>query len=93
MWICARSGSTARSMIDLGRADDTERQRLVQRIEDGEVTRLYVHLAEGTDERSRREFTELLEANLLTPATVIIHGTALTPEQLGQGAEAWAKLV
>ena len=76
-------------MIDLGRA----RQRLVQRVDDGEVTTLYVHLAEGTDARSRREFTELLEGKLLTTATVIIHSTALTPEQLGQGAEAGAKLV
>jgi cytosine/adenosine deaminase-related metal-dependent hydrolase len=83
----------ARSMIDLGRAAPEDRQRLRAQIDQGKVAALYVHLAEGIDERSRKEFGELIEANLLTGATVIVHGTALTHEQLGQVREAGAKLV
>ena len=83
----------ARSMVDLGRAAPEDRQRLRGQIERGEVTALYVHLAEGIDDLSRREFGELVAAGLLTPATVIIHGTALTRDQLGQVRDAGAKLV
>ena len=83
----------ARSIIDLSRADDEERRKMRAKIDAGEVTALYVHLAEGLDERSRKEFDELKEANLLTPATVIIHGTALNEAQLGEVKEAGAKLV
>jgi 5-methylthioadenosine/S-adenosylhomocysteine deaminase len=83
----------ARSMIDLGRSDEAERRRLRQQIDTGAVTAFYVHLAEGNDETSRKEFTALVKANLLTPATVIIHGAALTANQLGQVRDAGAKLV
>jgi 5-methylthioadenosine/S-adenosylhomocysteine deaminase len=83
----------ARSVIDLGRAMPDDRARLREHIDAGEVTAVYIHLAEGVDDRSRREFKELVDANLLTKATVIIHGTALTDEQLGQVKEAGAKLV
>jgi 5-methylthioadenosine/S-adenosylhomocysteine deaminase len=83
----------ARSMIDLGRTTPEDRTKMRAKIDAGEVTALYVHLAEGLDERSRKEFTELKEANLLTPATVIIHGTALTEDQLGDVKDAGAKLV
>ena len=82
----------ARSVIDLGRTPEEDRGRLRAGIDAGQIRALYVHLAEGTDQRSRAEFDELMEANLLTPATVIIHGTALTREQLGQAADAGAKL-
>jgi 5-methylthioadenosine/S-adenosylhomocysteine deaminase len=83
----------ARSMIDLGRTTPEDRSRMRAKIDAGEVTALYVHLAEGIDDRSRKEFTELGEANLLTSATVIIHGTALTKDQLGDVKDADAKLV
>ena len=56
----------ARSVIDLGRLDDAARTRLREQIDAGQVTALYVHLAEGVDDRSRREFDELVEAGLLT---------------------------
>lgn len=52
-----------------------------------------MHLAEGTDERSRREFVDLVNAGLLGPATVIIHGTALEEPELRQMADAGASLV
>jgi hypothetical protein len=83
----------ARSVIDLGRVDSAGRARLRAQIDAGEVTALYVHLAEGVDDRSRAEFDDLVGAGLLTAATVIVHGTALSAAQWRQVAEAGAKLV
>ena len=83
----------ARSMIDLGRTPPDKRQRLREQIDAGDVTALYVHLAEGVDDRSRAEFEDLDASGLLTPATVIIHGTALTADQLARLREKESKLV
>jgi cytosine/adenosine deaminase-related metal-dependent hydrolase len=83
----------ARSVIDLGRVDAAAAARLRAQIDAGEVTAVYVHLAEGVDDRSRDEFDDLVGAGLLTAATVIIHGTALSPVQWQQVADAGAKLV
>ena len=83
----------ARSIIDLPSVGDDDRRKLRAQIDTGEVTALYVHLAEGVDEASSRELDDLIAANLLTPATVIIHGTALTRAQLGQVRDARARLV
>jgi 5-methylthioadenosine/S-adenosylhomocysteine deaminase len=60
-----------------------------------DVDALYVHLAEGqrTNSRSVKELDHLKSLTALTPATVIIHGTALTRTQLGEAADAGAKLV
>ncbi len=86
-------GHHARSIIDLGRSQADDLARLRQLIARGEVRALYIHLAEGIDQSSRDEFDELVEADLLTAATVIIHGTALSAEQLGQVKDAGAKLI
>jgi len=83
----------ARSVIDLGRVTEADRARLRAQIDAGQVTAVYIHLAEGVDDRSRTEFDDLVAGNLLTPATVIIHGTALTAAQWKQVADAGAKLV
>ena len=83
----------ARSIVDLDRVDEPTRQRIRDQIASREITAVYVHLAEGIDDASRREFDALVEANLLTPATVIIHGTALADEQLAAVRDAGAKLV
>jgi 5-methylthioadenosine/S-adenosylhomocysteine deaminase len=88
----------ARSLIDLpssGSRDFPDLQRILQLIAAKEVTAFYLHLAEGRagDGRSVGEFDRLTEIGALTPATVIIHGTALTREQLGQVKDAGAKLV
>ena len=55
----------------------------------------YVHLAEGqrSNQRSIDEFDHLVALQALTAATVIIHGSALTRDQLAQAAEVGAKLV
>jgi 5-methylthioadenosine/S-adenosylhomocysteine deaminase len=85
----------ARSAIDFDREAPDVRARRVQQIRDGEVTAYYVHLAEGiaADAASRAEFADLKGAGLLTGATVIIHGSALTEADLGEVRDAGAKLV
>jgi 5-methylthioadenosine/S-adenosylhomocysteine deaminase len=83
----------ARSIIDLGRTDDADRKKYREHIDDGTVTALYIHLAEGVDDTSRKELADLVDAKLLTPATVIIHGTALNADQLKQVKDAGARLV
>lgn len=52
-----------------------------------------VHLAEGIDEKSRKEFDTLKQKNLLTGQTAIIHGTAFGEEEFRQMAEVGAKLI
>ena len=83
----------ARAIVDLGRTDAADASRLRDQIAAGEVTAVYVHLAEGVDETSAKEFTDLSDARLLTKATVIIHGTALSRDRLGDLRDAGAKLV
>lgn len=89
----------ARAMIDLpsgprGRGADTLRNVLAG-IANGSVDAFYLHLAEGArnNQRSINEFDRMVKFDALTPATVIIHGTALTVEQLGHVRDAGAKLV
>jgi 5-methylthioadenosine/S-adenosylhomocysteine deaminase len=83
----------ARSAIDLSRVSADDAQRLIGQIEAGEVNAVYIHLAEGTDDTSRAEFDKLISRGLLTPATIIIHGTALTRAQLEDVKDTGAKLV
>jgi 5-methylthioadenosine/S-adenosylhomocysteine deaminase len=61
----------------------------------GQVDAFYLHLAEGKKDntRSQQEFDKLVALKALTPATVIIHGTALNRDQLGDLRDAGAKLV
>jgi cytosine/adenosine deaminase-related metal-dependent hydrolase len=85
-------------MIDLPSPTSRDAARLkaiVAGIGSGEIDAFYLHLAEGQagDERSAKEFDRLVDFDALTPATVLIHGTALTREQLGQVKAAGAKLV
>ena len=96
LWIFG--AQRARAMIDLPSDSSRDMERLegiLARIETGEVKAFYVHVAEGRsdNERSRREFERLVALNALTDATVVIHGTALEPEQFGDLADAGAKLV
>jgi 5-methylthioadenosine/S-adenosylhomocysteine deaminase len=86
-----------RSMVDLpsGSRGMPELQKILAGIEAGEVGAFYIHLAEGRsdNERSREEFDKLVELDALTDRTVVIHGTALSREQLGEMKDAGAKLV
>jgi len=83
----------ARSIVDLDRTTPADRAALRARIDAGDVNAVYVHLAEGVDGPSRQEFRTLVDARLLTPATIIIHGTALEPADLDEVAAAGAKIV
>jgi cytosine/adenosine deaminase-related metal-dependent hydrolase len=88
----------AQAMIDLpsksGR-DFDKLQTVLKAIESKDVKAFYLHLAEGRpdDKRSMNEFPRLKELKALTSATVLIHGTALTKDQLGEVKDAGAKLV
>ncbi|NPC72444.1 amidohydrolase family protein [Corallococcus exiguus] len=91
--------SRARSQVDLPSADRPGSAETFKSIVNGiqarEVDAFYLHLAEGrpSDERSWREFDQLVELGGLTSSTVIIHGTALSREHFGRMREAGAKLV
>lgn len=52
-----------------------------------------VHLSEGVDEKSRKEFDVLKQKGLLTDGTAIIHGTAFTEKEFEEMAQAGAKLI
>ncbi|MEE3200883.1 MAG: amidohydrolase family protein [Candidatus Thermoplasmatota archaeon] len=61
----------------------------------GELDAWFLHLAEGVDESSRAEFDILVENDLLVGEVVIIHGTALTQNELSAlgdvgGSLAWS---
>ncbi len=89
----------ARAAIDLPSSltsrGGPQMKRVLDAIADGTVDAYYLHLAEGMreNERSVNEFDQLVELGALTSATVIIHGTAMTREQLGQASDAGARLV
>jgi 5-methylthioadenosine/S-adenosylhomocysteine deaminase len=90
-------GQVGRSMIDLpsGSRGLPELQSILAGIAAGTVKAFYIHLAEGRsdNERSREELDRLVELKALTNRTVIIHGSALTRDQLGDVKDAGAKLV
>jgi hypothetical protein len=52
-----------------------------------------VHLSEGIDETSRKEFDILKQKGLLTAQTAIIHGTAFGAPEFREMADVGAKLV
>jgi 5-methylthioadenosine/S-adenosylhomocysteine deaminase len=82
-----------RSIVDLDRVRPDELADLQQDLEHGLVDAIFIHLAEGADDASRREFELLKSMQLLVPQTVVIHGTALSDGQLQEFAGVRAKLV
>lgn len=62
-------------------------------MDSGALTAYILHLAEGINEPSRREFDLMLQRNLLTSAMVVIHGTALGAPEFQLMGRAGAKLV
>ena len=63
----------------------------------GSLNAWYLHLAEGVDEESRAEFDVLVANDLLVGELVVIHGTALGPDEfqlMGQAGTdlAWSPL-
>ncbi|MGB8381157.1 MAG: amidohydrolase family protein, partial [Dermatophilaceae bacterium] len=88
----------ARAMVDLPSASSRELPRLkkiLADIEAGDVTAFYLHLSEGVrgDERSATELRRFLDLKAATPATNIIHGSALSAGDLRDVAAAGCRLV
>lgn len=73
--------------------DSLDADKYLKRIEEGKLKVLFLHIAEGTDLKSRKEFDTLKEEGLLLEQTVIIHGTALTRSNFKEMAAAGTKLV
>lgn len=87
----------ARSLIDLpsGSFGKESFDRIMAHIAAGTVTAFYLHLSEGArgDAVSAKEFQHFLDLGGATPATNIIHGTALTADNLHTVAEAGCRLI
>jgi 5-methylthioadenosine/S-adenosylhomocysteine deaminase len=88
----------ARAMIDLptvGSRDAPRLAKIIQDVGDGKVDAFYLHLSEGQrgDQRSQTEFQRFLALGAATSGTVLIHASALTPDQIHQVADAGCKLV
>ncbi len=85
----------AGSIIDFDGVKLAKRQQLLSRMDAGELNALYVHVAEGllSNPRAWREFDDVAAAGFLRRETVVIHGTALDEERLGQLRDARGKLV
>jgi 5-methylthioadenosine/S-adenosylhomocysteine deaminase len=88
----------ARSMIDLPSATSQQAASLARVLGDiaaGKVDAFYLHLCEGRrgDQRSATEYRRFLDLHAATPATVVIHGSALSADQLHEVADAGCKLV
>ena len=62
-------------------------------MDSGALTAYILHLGEGINEASRREFDLMLQRNLLAGPMVIIHGTALGRPEFDLVARSGAKLV
>jgi 5-methylthioadenosine/S-adenosylhomocysteine deaminase len=95
-------GSVARAMIDLPTEGSRDMPRLEQILADikstdpaKKVKAFYLHLCEGREdnERSQEEYARFVKLHALTPATVVIHGTSLTPDQIGELHDGGSKLV
>lgn len=87
----------ARSLIDLpsGSFGKESFDRIVAHIAAGTVNAFYLHLCEGQrgDEVSAKEFQRFLDLGAATPATNIIHGSALSADDLRTVADAGCRLV
>jgi cytosine/adenosine deaminase-related metal-dependent hydrolase len=86
-----------RSMIDLpsGSRGADQLTSILDGITAGDVKSFYIHLAEGqaSNAPSQQEFQQLVDLHALTASTVVIHGTALDRDHLGDMKDAGAKLV
>ena len=86
------------AMIDLPSASSRDMPRLEKIVADigtGDVNAFYLHLCEGVrgDERSAKEFQAFLDSGAATPATNVIHGSALSEGDLHTLADAGCRLV
>jgi hypothetical protein len=87
----------ARSLIDLpsGSFGKEGFDRILAHIRAGTVNAFYLHLSEGKrgDEVSSKEYQRFLDLEAATPATNIIHGSALSADNLREVAALGCRLV
>ena len=83
------------ALIDVDILSAADAARLAERLRDGNVKRLFVHVGEGRadDPAPRREFQTLAERGLLTDRTVLIHGTGFGDAEFDALQAAGAALV
>lgn len=79
--------------LGISTVDAMEAMALRADMDSGELTAYILHLGEGIDEPARREFDMLATRNLITPAMVIIHGTALGVPEFTRLGAARSKLI
>jgi 5-methylthioadenosine/S-adenosylhomocysteine deaminase len=90
---------SGRAVVDVPTSDTgwaaDELRRIVHDIANGAANAFYVHLAEGArdDPESQSEFARLVHFDAITPATIVIHGVALSVDQLADLRDAGGKLV
>jgi 5-methylthioadenosine/S-adenosylhomocysteine deaminase len=90
----------ARAMIDLPAESSRDKPRLDRILADiaspdSTIKAFYLHLCEGKEDnqRSQDEYRHFIDMHVLTPATVVIHGTSLTGDQIHELHDGGAKLV
>jgi cytosine/adenosine deaminase-related metal-dependent hydrolase len=85
----------ARSTVDFDRLRPDDITSIQKGIVNGSVKAHYIHLAEGqkTNTASVTEFLRFTQSPLFGPATVAIHGTALTRDHFDQLASVGGRLV
>ena len=88
-------GGALSGLIDVDILSDIDAARLVERLRDGNVKRLFVHVGEGRteDPAPRLELRTLAEHGLLTDRTVVIHGTGFGDAEFDAVQAAGAALV
>jgi cytosine/adenosine deaminase-related metal-dependent hydrolase len=79
--------------LGIGTVDAMTALGLRQDMDSGALTAYILHLGEGVNEASRREFDLMLQRNLLAGPMVMIHGTALGAPEFNLVGRAGAKLV
>jgi 5-methylthioadenosine/S-adenosylhomocysteine deaminase len=71
----------------------TNPEPLRARLNDSRFQAYLIHVAEGTDDAARGEFSQLTSSGLLTAKTAIVHGTALQPDDFQALQAAGASLI
>lgn len=79
--------------LGIATVNATDAMGLRADMDTGALTAYLLHLSEGIDETSRREFDLMVQRNLLAPAMVVIHGTAFRAAEFMAYGAARAKLI
>jgi cytosine/adenosine deaminase-related metal-dependent hydrolase len=83
----------ATNILGISTVDAMAAANLRAQMDSNRLTTYIIHLAEGVDDSSRAEFADLRTKNLLTQATVLVHGTALMDAHHTEVGTARARLV